>query len=67
MSTITNLSENKMNNQKLYEEAELIFETVEDTVSYLCDENKLSGEKVWSMIHAMAEGKLRQFPGYYYE
>ena len=51
-----------MNNEKLYKEAEKVFETIEDTVSHLCDEDRLSGEKVWSMVYAMAESKLRQFP-----
>ena len=51
-----------MNNEQLYKEAEKVFETVEDTVSYLCDEDRLSGEKVWAMVWAMADAKLRQFP-----
>ena len=51
-----------MNNEQLYREAEKVFETIEDTVSHLCDEDRLSGEKVWSMVYAMSEAKLRQFP-----
>ncbi len=51
-----------MNNEQLYKEAEKVFDTIEDTVSYLCDEDRLSGEKVWSMVYAMADAKLRQFP-----
>ena len=51
-----------MNNEQLYKEAEKVFESIEDTVSYICDEEKLSGEKVWSMVYAMAEAKLREFP-----
>ena len=51
-----------MNNEKLYKEAEKVFESIEDTVSCICDEDRLSGEKVWSMVYAMAEAKLRQFP-----
>ena len=51
-----------MNNEQLYKEAEKVFETVEDTVSYICDEEKLSGEKVWCMVYAMAEAKIKQFP-----
>ena len=50
------------NNEQLYKEAEKVFETIEDAVSYLCDEDRLSGEKVWSMVYAMSEAKLRQFP-----
>ena len=51
-----------MNNEQLYKEAEKVFESIEDTVSYICDEDRLSGEKVWSMVYAMAEAKLREFP-----
>ena len=51
-----------MNNEQLYREAEKVFETIEDTVSHLCDEDRLSGEKVWAMVYAMSEAKLRQFP-----
>ena len=51
-----------MNNEQLYKEAEKVFDTIEDTVSYLCNEDRLSGEKVWSMGYAMADAKLRQFP-----
>ena len=51
-----------MNNEQLYKEAEKVFESIEDTVSYIFNEEKLSGEKVWSMVYAMAEAKLREFP-----
>ena len=51
-----------MNNEQLYQQAEKVFEIIEDTVSYICDEDRLSGEKVWSMVYAMSESKLRQFP-----
>ena len=51
-----------MNNEQLYKEAEKVFETIEDTVEYLCDENLLSGEKVWVMIHALSESKMEEFP-----
>ena len=48
--------------QQLREEAINILETIEDTVEYLCDENLLSGEKVWVMINALSEAKLNEFP-----
>ena len=51
-----------MNNEQLYQQAEKVFETVEDTVSYICNEDRLSGEKVWAMVYAMAEAKIKQFP-----
>ena len=44
------------------EEAINILEQIEDTVEYICDENLLSGEKVWVMIHALSEAKLEEFP-----
>mgnify|MGYP003127555721 FL=1 len=48
--------------QQLREQAINILETIEDTVEYLCDENLLSGEKVWVMIHALSESKMEEFP-----
>jgi len=48
--------------QQLREEAINILEQIEDTVEYICDENLLSGEKVWVMIHALSESKMEEFP-----
>ena len=48
--------------QELQEEAITVLDTIEDTVEYLCDENLLSGEKVWVMISALCDAKLAQFP-----
>ena len=39
-----------------------VMETVEDLVEYICNEYQLSGEKVWTMIGALADAKLNQFP-----
>ena len=39
-----------------------VMEMIEDSVAYLCQENKLSGEKVWTMIAALADAKLAEFP-----
>ena len=37
-------------------------ETLEDTVEHLCHEHFISGEKVWVMIHALSEYKVKEFP-----
>ena len=39
-----------------------VLETIEDSVEYICQEHILSGEKVWTMIAALAAAKLTQFP-----
>lgn len=46
----------------LQQQAIEVMETVEDSVEYLCNEYQLSGEKVWTMIAALADAKLNQFP-----
>ena len=48
--------------QLLKEQAIEIMETIEDTVEYLCNENMISGEKVWVMIGALSDAKLAEFP-----
>ena len=48
--------------QELQDQAITVLDTIEDTVEYLCDENLLSGEKVWVMISALCDAKLAQFP-----
>ena len=45
-----------------YKIALQVLELIEDTVSYFCDENRVSGEKVWTMINALSETKLGYFP-----
>ena len=45
-----------------YKIALQVLELIEDTVSYYCDENRVSGEKVWHMINALSETKLGYFP-----
>ncbi len=47
---------------QLKEEAIEVLNTIEDSVEYLCSEFQLSGEKVWTMIAALSDVKLRQFP-----
>ena len=48
--------------QQLKEEAIEVLNTIEDSVEYLCREFQLSGEKVWTMISALSDVKLKQFP-----
>ena len=48
--------------QVLQEQAINVMETIEDSVESICDEYLISGEKVWTMIYALAEGKLNNFP-----
>ena len=53
-----------MNNEdaQLQAEAIEVLNTIEDSVGYLCREFQLSGEKVWTMISALSDVKLKQFP-----
>ena len=53
-----------MNNEAAQLQAEAIegLNTIEDSVEYLCREFQLSGEKVWTMISALSDVKLKQFP-----
>ena len=39
-------------------------EHVEDIVEHICDENIISGEKVWVMINALSEAKISEYPDY---
>ena len=48
--------------QLLQNQAILVMETLEDVVESICDEHLLSGEKVWTMVYALADTKLNQFP-----
>ena len=50
------------NNEQLVKEATEVMLTLEDCVEHLCHENLISGEKVWVMIGALAEAKLKEFP-----
>ena len=53
-----------MNNEdaQLQAEAIEVLNTIEDSVEYLCREFQLSGEKVWTMISALSDVKLKQLP-----
>ena len=54
--------ETNFQEQEDYKVALQVLELIEDTVSYYCDENRVSGEKVWTMINALSETKLGYFP-----
>ena len=38
-------------------------ELLEDTISYFCDENMLSGETVWTVAECLAVAKQAQIKG----
>ena len=46
----------------LQQQAITVMEHVEDIVEHICDEELISGEKVWVMINALSEAKLTEFP-----
>ena len=46
----------------LQQQAITVMEHVEDIVEHICDENRLSGEKVWVMINALSEAKINEYP-----
>ena len=48
--------------QILQQQATLVLEHVEDIVEHICDENTISGEKVWVMINALSEAKISEYP-----
>ncbi len=50
------------NNEQLQNEATEVMLVLEDCVEHICRENTLSGEKVWVMVGALAEAKLKEFP-----
>ena len=54
--------EKNFQEQEDYQIAIQLLEVIEDTVQYFCDENRVSGEKVWHMINALSETKVCQFP-----
>ena len=54
--------EKNFQEDKDYQIAIQLLEVIEDTVEYFCDENRVSGEKVWTMINALSETKLGYFP-----
>ena len=57
---------NAMTNEqfKLQNEAMEVLETLEDMVEYVCREQQISGEKVWTMVNELSRIKLNEFPNY---
>ncbi len=52
-----------MNEQQILQNQALeVLNLIEDSVEMLCDEHLISGEKVWVMIHSLAELKVNEFP-----
>ena len=52
-----------MNEQQMLQlQATNVMEVIEDAVESICDEHVISGEKVWTMIGALADVKLQEFP-----
>ena len=53
-----------MTNQQhqLENEAMEVLEMMEDMVEYVCNEHRISGEKVYFMINELSRIKLSQFP-----
>ena len=49
---------------KLQNEAMEVLEMLEDTVEYVCREQQISGEKVWTMVNELSRIKLNEFPNY---
>ena len=48
----------------LQQQAITVMEHVEDIVEHICDENRISGEKVWVMINALSDAKISEYPDY---
>ena len=40
-----------------------ITETIEDTVQYVCDNERLSGELVWTIVECLATAKIAELKG----
>ena len=40
-----------------------ITETVEDTIEYICDNEQLSGELVWTVVECLATAKIAELKG----
>ena len=54
-----------MNNEQyeqFYKEATKVYDVIEDSVAKICNKEKLSGQKVWTMVAAVAHLKLQEYP-----
>ena len=47
---------------QLEKEAMEVLEMMEDMVEYVCNEHRISGEKVYFMINELSRIKLNEFP-----
>ena len=47
---------------ELFNHSVNLLELIEDTVSYYCDENRISGELVYQIVEGIGGAKLQQFP-----
>ncbi len=48
--------------ETLIQQATDVLEMIEDMVEYYCDQNMVSGEKIYSMIYELSYAKLEEFP-----
>ena len=53
-----------MNNTELelFNHSVNLLELIEDTVSYYCDENRISGELAYQIVEGIGAAKIQQFP-----
>jgi len=47
---------------ELFNHSVNLLELIEDTVSYYCDENRISGELAYQIVEGIGGAKLQQFP-----
>ena len=45
------------------EQLKELTEVVEDTIEYYCDQERVSGELVWTVIESLATAKLAELRG----
>ena len=50
---------------ELFNHSVNLLELIEDTVSYYCDENRISGELAYEIVAGIGGAKLQQFPPSY--
>ena len=50
---------------ELFNHSVNLLELIEDTVSYYCDENRISGELAYEIVAGIGGAKLLQFPPSY--
>ena len=48
--------------KKLIEQAEDVLDLMEHLVSFYCDQELVSGQRVWTMINALASIKVKDYP-----